>query len=122
VEQAKGVNGEYDGVFSANTAHIMSMPVVRCMFDVAGRLLSDDGVFCLYGPFNQDGEFSSDSNKNFDRSLRSQDPVMGIRNLEDLDDFADGSMMHRERLYAMPANNLLAVWRKQGMRKENDDS
>jgi SAM-dependent methyltransferase len=63
----------------ANTAHIMSMPAVRCMFDVAGRLLSEDGVFCLYGPFNEDGEFSSDSNKNFDRSLRSQDPVMGIR-------------------------------------------
>jgi len=122
VQQAKGVNGEYDGVFSANTAHIMSMPAVRCMFDVARRLLSDDGVFCLYGPFNEDGEFSSDSNKNFDRSLRSQDPVMGIRNLEDLDDFADESMMHRERLYAMPANNLFAIWRKQGVRKENDNS
>ena len=122
VAEAKGVNGEYDGVFSANTAHIMSMPAVRCMFDVAGRLLSDDGVFCLYGPFNEGGEFSSDSNKNFDRSLRSQDPVMGIRNLEDLDDLADGSMMHRERLYAMPANNLLVVWRKQSMLKENDDS
>jgi hypothetical protein len=92
------------------------------MFDVAGRLLSDDGVFCLYGPINEDGEFSSDSNKNFDRSLRSQDRVMGIRNLEDLDDLADGSMMHRERLYAMPANNLLVVWRKQSMLKENDDS
>jgi hypothetical protein len=112
----------YDAVYSANTAHIMSMPAVRCMFDVARRLLSDDGVFCLYGPFNEDGEFSSDSNRDFDRSLRSQDPVMGIRNLEDLDGLADGSMMHRERLYAMPANNLLAVWRKQGMQKENDDS
>ena len=122
VLQTKGVNGEYDGVFSANTAHIMSMPAVRCMFDVAGRLLSDDGVFCLYGPFNQDGMFSSDSNRDFDRSLRSQDPVMGIRNLEDLDDFAAGSMMQRERLYAMPANNLLAVWGKQGIQEENDDS
>jgi cyclopropane fatty-acyl-phospholipid synthase-like methyltransferase len=122
VQQVKGVNGEYDGLLSANTAHIMSMPAVRCMFDVARRLLSVDGVFCLYGPFNEDGEFSSASNKNFDRSLRSPDRVMGIRNLEDLDDFADESMMHRDRLYAMPANNLLAVWRKRGMQKEYDDS
>jgi len=122
VQQAQGVNGAYDGLFSANTAHIMSMPAVRCMFDVAGRLLSADGVFCLYGPFNQDGKFSSDSNKDFDRSLRSQDPVMGIRILEELDEFAAGSMMQRERLYAMPANNLLAVWRKQGIQEENDDS
>lgn len=112
VQQPGGVNGAFDGIFSANTAHIMSLPAVRCMFNIVGRLLSNVGVFCLYGPFNQDGEFSSDSNKRFDASLRSQDPAMGIRNLEDLDEFAGSSMMQRERLYAMPANNMLAVWRK----------
>lgn len=115
-----GVDGEYDGVFSANTAHIMSMSAVRGMFDLAGRVLSDGGLFCLYGPFNRDGEFTSESNRRFDQSLRSQDPEMGIRDLEDLDEFAARSMMRRYRLYAMPANNLLAVWRKFGER--HDDS
>jgi len=114
VLQSDGVNGEYDGVFSANTAHIMGLPAVRCMFELTGRLLSDVGVFCLYGPFNQDGKFSSESNQRFDASLRSQDHAMGIRDLEELDEFAGSSMMRRERLYAMPANNLLAVWRKFG--------
>ncbi len=121
VERADGVDAEYDGVFSANTAHIMSIQAVRCMFAVVGRLLSPGGVFCLYGPFNQDGAFTSESNERFDQSLRSQDPAMGIRDLEELDSLAGESAMRRERLSAMPANNLLAVWRKNGITK-NDDS
>ncbi len=96
VEQADGVDAEHDGVFSANTAHIMSIQAVRCMFDVVGRLLSYDGAFCLYGPFNLDGHFTSQSNERFDRSLRAQDSAMGIRDLEELDSFAASASMNRE--------------------------
>ena len=112
VQRPSRIRGEYDAVFSANTAHIMSMEAVSCMFDVAGEALSRGGVFCLYGPLNRDGEFSSESNRRFDQSLRHQDSSMGIRDLADLDQFADRTNMQRERLYAMPANNALAVWRK----------
>ncbi len=121
VEQAGDVDGEYDGVFSANTAHIMSIGTTRCMFDVVARLLSPGGVFCLYGPFNLDGQFTSQSNERFDQSLHRQDPAMGIRDLEELDGFAGRSAMRRERLYAMPANNLIVVWRRNGV-AANDDS
>lgn len=112
VEQPGRLCGVFDGVFSANTAHIMNIRAVGRMFDLVGQLLPDGNVFCLYGPFNQDGKFSSESNKRFDASLRNQDPAMGIRDLEDLDGYAGRSEMCRERLYAMPANNLLVVWRK----------
>lgn len=104
--------GAYDGIFSANTAHIMSLPAVRCMFDVAGRLLKDAGVFCLYGPFNQNGQFSSESNRRFDASLRSQNAEMGVRDLEELDEFAGRARLGRVKLHAMPANNFMAVWQK----------
>ncbi len=120
VEQADGVDGEYGGVFSANTAHIMSVAAVRCMFDVVGRLLTPAGAYCLYGPFNLDGEFTSQSNERFDQSLRSQDPAMGIRDLEELDGFAGKAAMRREKVYAMPANNLLVVWRKNGATSSDD--
>jgi len=122
VEEPGDMAGEYHGVFSANTAHIMNSQAVPCMFDLIGRLLSDNGVFCLYGPFNQDGKFSSVSNQQFDESLRRQDPEMGIRDLADLDEFASRSMMRRDNLFAMPANNLLAVWRRTEIGKENDPS
>lgn len=104
----------YDAVFSANTAHIMSAAAVDKMFDLVGRVLGDRGVFCLYGPFKQNGEFNTPSNAEFDRSLRSRDPDMGIRDLEALDKLAAEGGMHRVRIYAMPANNHLLVWVKQG--------
>lgn len=102
----------YDAVFSANTAHIMDIDAVRCMFALAGRVLPEDGVFCLYGPFRFEGRFSSPSNAGFDESLRRRDPSMGVRDLAGLDAFAAAAGLVRVRLYAMPANNHIAVWVK----------
>ena len=108
----------YDGVFSANTAHIMSFEAVENMFLLVSSVLEDDGVFVLYGPFRQDGDFNTHSNAAFDRSLRGRDPAMGIRDLEDLDCLAGQGGMRRARLYAMPANNHIVVWLKDNQRKK----
>ena len=89
VEHAEGRTIEADAVFSANTAHIMSISAVERMFELVGRVLPQDGPFCLYGPFNFSGQFSSDSNARFDASLRERNPSMGIRDLGDLDRFAE---------------------------------
>ena len=102
----------YDAVFSSNTAHIMSIDAVDRMFSLIGIGLRDGGVFCLYGPFRQSGAFNTPSNAAFHESLRSQNPEMGIRHLEALDELGRGSDLHRVRLYAMPANNHIAVWTK----------
>lgn len=104
--------GRYDGIFSANTAHIMSWGAVEQMFSLAASALCDDGVLALYGPFRQSGEFNTSSNAEFHRSLRQTDPAMGIRHLEDLDRLATKGGMRRLRLYAMPANNHIAIWQK----------
>lgn len=111
----------YDAVFSANTAHIMSMTAVARMFGLVATVLRGSGKFCLYGPFRQDGKFNADSNENFDRSLRSQDAAMGIRHLEELDTLGMENGLQRSALYSMPANNMLAIWT---MRNEgnNDNS
>lgn len=103
----------YAAVFSANTAHIMSWPAVERMFLLVTTVLDRNGVFCLYGPFRENGEFSTLSNANFHRSLEMQNPLMGIRHLEELDELASKGNMRRLRRYAMPANNLLVVWQKE---------
>jgi cyclopropane fatty-acyl-phospholipid synthase-like methyltransferase len=112
VRQPPEIEAKFDGVFSANTAHIMGIDAVECMFRVVAGCLHDGGRFCLYGPFNLDGEFTSDSNRQFDANLKSQDPHMGIRDLETLDGFAETNGLRRTNLYAMPANNMIAVWDK----------
>ena len=100
----------YDAVFSANTAHIMSMEAVARMFRIVAEVLEDHGVFMLYGPFRQAGRFNTPSNEQFDLSLRQQDAAMGVRDLEDLDELAAHGNLRRSRLYAMPANNHLVVY------------
>jgi len=112
----------YDAVYSANTAHIMSFPAVVKMFSLISRALRDDGVFCLYGPFKQGGEFSTQSNADFDNSLRERNSEMGIRDIETLDKLGTSEGMVRERLYAMPANNCLVTWVKRKTGISNDDT
>jgi cyclopropane fatty-acyl-phospholipid synthase-like methyltransferase len=110
VREAGVEQGAYDAVFSANTAHIMGIDAVEKMFSLVGEALRPGGVFCLYGPFRQGGEFNAHSNANFDANLRQRDAVMGIRDIEKLDQLGLAAGLQRVRFYAVPSNNNVAVW------------
>ena len=112
----------YDAIFSANTAHIMSADSVADMVDLVGALLTSKGRFLLYGPFRVDHQFSTESNRRFDESLKAQDPAMGIRDLEWIDALAARHSLARVMTYAMPANNMLLVWEKGGEDNGDDSS
>ena len=103
---------ETDAVFSANTVHIMHWKEVVALFAGVGDLLGRDGLFCLYGPFNYGGNYTSESNARFDEWLHARDPLSGIRDFDDLDRLAGTSGLQIEHDYAMPANNRLLCWRK----------
>lgn len=102
----------YDAVFSANTAHIMSWDQVCCMLHGAGNVLTPGGRFCLYGPFNKNGEFNAQSNRQFDAQLRADVPHMGIRDSVDLEKQALSSKIRLVREFDMPANNRILVFEK----------
>ncbi len=104
---------DVDAVFSANTAHIMSWPMVEALFAGVASLLPDGGAFLLYGPFNYAGRYTSESNARFDRSLRARDPDSGIRDFEALQRLAEDGGLHFVHDYAMPANNRILHWHKQ---------
>ncbi|MCG6887455.1 MAG: class I SAM-dependent methyltransferase [Proteobacteria bacterium] len=103
-----------DAVFSANSAHIMDWPSVQNMFAGIGRVLETGGVFCLYGPFNYEGRYTSDSNARFDAWLKARDPASGIRDFETLAALAEDAGLTFIADHAMPANNRILVWRKPG--------
>jgi cyclopropane fatty-acyl-phospholipid synthase-like methyltransferase len=102
----------FDAVFSANTAHIMGWPEVEMMFAGIGQVLEQGGRFCLYGPFNVDGQFTSESNARFEQWLKSQHPKSGIRDQAELDSLAVEAGLVRIATHAMPANNTILVWEK----------
>lgn len=104
----------FDGVFSANTAHIMSEPEVAALFRGVGRILGSGGCFALYGPFKYGGRHTSDSNARFDDWLRGRDPRMGVRDVEDLRRLAEDSGLALLADHPMPVNNRTLIWRRQG--------
>jgi len=102
----------FDGVFSANTAHIMSWPEVIRFFEGISHVLQGNGLFCLYGPFNYNQQYSSESNRRFDSWLKEQDPARGIRDFADLDRLAKKNGLAFKEDTKMPANNRILIWQK----------
>ena len=101
----------YDGLFSANTTHIMNWSAVENLFTRIGKVLAPGASFCLYGPFNYDGHYTSDSNQRFDQWLKDRDPLSGIRDFEALDRLARENGMSLKADHEMPVNNRLLVWK-----------
>lgn len=101
-----------DAVFSANTSHIMHWHDVQATFSGVGKILNDDGIFLLYGPFNFAGKYTSESNQQFDYRLKSRDPMSGIRNFEDLDQLANQAGLQFQKVFDMPCNNKILSWQK----------
>ena len=98
-----------DALFTANTLHIMSWDEVQIFFDHLTEHLSPKAFICIYGPFNYNGAYTSDSNASFDQWLKSKNSSSGIRNFEDilsLSTFKGFSLLND---IAMPANNRLLV-------------
>ncbi len=111
------VTGEWpdiavDAVFSANTAHIMPWASVLVMFEQVAGLLPVGGIFALYGPFNYEGAYTSESNARFDSWLKTQGAERGIRDFEKVNGAARQAGLELMEDNAMPANNRLIVWQK----------
>jgi hypothetical protein len=76
------------------------------------NVLEPGGVFCLYGPFNYNGRYSSVSNERFDAWLKQRDPLSGVRDFEALNELAAGAGLELKKDYEMPANNRILTWLK----------
>ena len=112
VEQANWGIAGLDGVFSANTLHIITWPQVQALFAGAARVLRPGGKLVVYGPFNYSRQFTAASNRQFDQSLRQRDPASGIRDFEAVDTLAQQHGLHLLADHAMPANNCLLLWQR----------
>jgi len=102
----------FDGVFTANTLHIMSFEAVGHFFQGIGEALETGGVLCVYGPFSYAGRHTSASNAEFDRYLRRRDPVSGVRDFDEVAVLARRVGLELVTDHAMPANNRTLVWRR----------
>lgn len=103
---------DFDAVYTANTLHIMGWDEVERLFAALPGITTADARLVVYGPFRYDGQATSDSNAQFDRWLRSEDPRQGVRDFEKVDALAQAAGFDLVEDRAMPANNRCIVWER----------
>ena len=101
-----------DALLCVNMVHISPWEATEGLFAGAAEVLGRGAPLILYGPFIEDGVETAASNLAFDRSLKDRDSRWGLRRLDDLDRLAPKHRFVRTERHAMPANNLVLVYRQ----------
>ena len=104
--------GKFDYIFTANTFHIMSWKLVKTLIKLFGKRLREGSLVIIYGPFNYEGKFTSESNEQFDQWLKDRNPTSGIRSFEDVLSNMKNSGFKLLTDHEMPANNRLLVFER----------
>ena len=101
-----------DAITCINMIHISPWEATLALFRGASKLLAPNQLLLTYGPYSVAGDFLSQSNVDFDESLRARNPAWGIRDVNDVQRVAEESGFRLEETIRMPANNLMLVFRR----------
>ncbi len=101
-----------DAILCINMVHISPWAATVGLFEGAGRLLGEGAPLILYGPYLEAGVNTAPSNLDFDASLKARNPLWGLRHAEALDALGVQHAMTRSARHAMPANNIMLVYRR----------
>ncbi|KAF9132779.1 hypothetical protein BGW39_011361 [Mortierella sp. 14UC] len=103
----------YDLVITTNVFHITPWTVATGVINGAGQVLKPGGHFVFYGAFKKDGKFSSESNVQFDQTLRGRNPLWGVRDIDEIQKVAENETQLRlVEVREMPSNNYFVVFQK----------
>ena len=101
-----------DAMVCINMIHISPWRAAEALMAGAGRVLESGGVLFLYGPHKEGSVHTASSNEAFDASLRARNPEWGVRELDDVKALAARHGIEFVERVAMPANNLIVVFRR----------
>ena len=65
----------------------------------------------IYGPFIRTKIQTAESNIHFDQNLQLQNPLWGLRHLEEVNKLALENGFNLDKVFEMPSNNLSVVYR-----------
>lgn len=94
-------------IYTSNTLHIVSWELVIAFFKSVNLHLKTGGKLCIYGPFKYQGEFTSESNAQFDIWLKDINKLSGVRDIEKIIQLAESAGLTLIADHDMPANNRL---------------
>jgi len=99
-------------IISINMIHIASWNCTKSLFKESRKLLKIGQYLILYGPFKIANKHISQSNDLFDKSLKMQNKLWGVRDVEEITKEARKNNFIQEELIQMPANNFSLIYRK----------
>jgi hypothetical protein len=101
-----------DAVLCINMIHISPWAATEGLMRLAGRSLRrPGGLLVLYGPYIEANVDLAPSNADFDLSLKARDPAWGLRDRDAVIAEAKTAGLAFTRRIAMPANNIILLFR-----------
>lgn len=101
-----------DALLCINMVHISPWAATLGLFAGAARVLPAGAPLILYGPYVEPDVPTAPSNLDFDASLRGRNPEWGLRNSEAVKAAAAEAGLAFAARRAMPANNLMLLFRR----------
>ena len=101
-----------DALVAINMVHISPWAATLGLFAGAARVLSAEAPVILYGPYWEEGVEPAPSNIAFDESLKSRNVAWGLRHVADVAAVAEAAGFHLAERRAMPANNIMLMFRR----------
>ncbi|MFC3097253.1 DUF938 domain-containing protein [Alteraurantiacibacter palmitatis] len=101
-----------DALVCINMVHISPLSASEGLLRQAGQILPAGAPLIFYGPWIEDGVETAESNLAFDASLKGRNPAWGLRKTAWMDALARVNGFERARRVAMPANNIMLIYRK----------
>lgn len=105
-------------IYAFNVVHITNWGCTVNLFSAAGKLLRPDGMLLFYGPYKRDGKCTTESNEQFDSSLKKRNAAWGLRDLEKMEEEAKLNHLFLEQIRDCPSNNFFLVFKR--LDTEND--
>jgi SAM-dependent methyltransferase len=106
------LNASFDMVLCINMLHIAPWDACPALMRGAAKYLKTGGKLVTYGPYFEADVQPTQSNLEFDQSLRAHDPSWGIRQLANVEKEAEAVGLRLAQRHELPANNLLLVWER----------
>ncbi len=106
------IKSSLTAIVCINLIHISPIKCTYALFEESGILLRKHQLLILYGPFKRNGKHTSDSNYRFNESLKAQNSLWGVRDLEAVIEIGTKNKLGKLDVIEMPSNNLCIIFQK----------
>ncbi len=101
----------FSAIFCINIFQVAPISIADGMMRCAEHLLDENGFLLIYGPFQVEGQFTTDSNKEFHETLGTAGvPEWGLKDVADLRAAAENHGLELKEQIDMPANNFSLIF------------